>query len=243
MPMRMTGIAAFVALTVVLAVPVLQAQEDADAREVFIDEDFSEGMENWWVEGGERVWVEDGRLHVKADPPEGSDDPHVVTVWCHTPVRGNWRAEFDAHIIESRTNVPHINFMFLADPEGASLYDSREERADAAFDRYQVLNGNIITYHHADDGRQTPRDGQVATLRVRHCPGFVMLGETLNYHCQPGHTYRIEIIKRGNAIIYRVDGNQLLRVRTIEAWDEGLIALRTFRTYLWWDNIRVTALD
>jgi len=36
-----------------------------------------------------------------------------------------------------------------------------------------------------------------------------------------------------------VDGQYLLGVREPEPHESGLIGLRTFRTYLWWDNIRV----
>jgi len=45
-----------------------------------IEEDFSRGMANWWVEGGERVWVENGRLQMKADPATGTAG-NVATVW------------------------------------------------------------------------------------------------------------------------------------------------------------------
>ena len=49
-----------------------QGDETVAAEDsVVLFEDFSEGMDNWWVEGGERVWVEDGHLRVAADPAEG----------------------------------------------------------------------------------------------------------------------------------------------------------------------------
>ena len=38
--------------------------------ELVIDEDFSEGMDNWWSEGNEKVWVENGRLFQKVDSEE-----------------------------------------------------------------------------------------------------------------------------------------------------------------------------
>ncbi len=215
------------------------------AEDTLLFEDFEDGMEGWWVEGGERVWVEDGRLHVKADPPEGSEEPYVATVWCEQPIEGNVRIEFDAHVVSSSTDVNNVNFfMFYSDPEGTPLYDTREDRADAAYGDYHVLNGNIITF--LNDTREgagdIPEGEQRARIRIRHCPGFELLGETYNYHCQAGNTYHVQIVKRNDFIQFWVDGRYLIGVREPEPWSEGLIGLRTFRTYLWWDNIQVTAI-
>ena len=75
-----------------------------DEGKVILFEDFSTGMDNWWVEGGERVWVEDGRLRVKADP--GANAPgYVATVWCKTPHPANVKVEFDAHVVSSTIGV------------------------------------------------------------------------------------------------------------------------------------------
>ena len=235
---------AFVVLALLITAPLLFAQEGETVAKVFIDEDFSDGMDNWWVEGNQRVWIEDGRLHVDADPPEGSEDPFVATIWHHTPIEGDVQIEFDAHVISSSTNVNNINFFFYyTDPEGTPLYDTREDRADGGYRKYHELNGNIITFLNDHRTRDDDETEDLARIRIRHCPGFVLLGETFNYHCRAGVTYRVKIIRRGNFIEFHVDDNYLLGVHTPERWEEGLIGLRTFRTYLWWDNIRVTALD
>ncbi|MFP3903972.1 MAG: DUF1961 family protein [Armatimonadota bacterium] len=243
--MRTVHTALLLILLVLLVTSTAWAQNDQAAGEMLIAEDFEEGMDNWWVEGSDRVWVEDGRLHVQADPPADSDEPHVATVWCKTPIEGNVRIEFDARVIRSRPNVPHINvFMFCSDPDGTPLYETRATRADGAFVKYHQLNGNIITYYHRhDDDTRPPRHAQIGTLCIRRCPGFSLLGETRNYHVRPGQTYHVEIVRRDDFIEFHVDGNYLLGVRAPAPWDEGLIALRTFRTYLWWDNITVTAID
>ncbi|MFO8080522.1 MAG: DUF6250 domain-containing protein [Armatimonadota bacterium] len=231
-------------LSLLISLPMVCAQEDGGAPEVVIDEDFEDGMENWWVEGGEQVWVEDGRMHVKADPPADGDGLPVVTVWCRTPVQGNVRIEFDAHVINSRTNVPHINTLLCADPEGTPLFETRDERADAALPKYQALAGLTFTYYHRDDDAPPiPHEGQTARMFIRQGPDPLLLGATHNYHCQPGHTYRVEIIKRDDFVEYHVDGNYLLGVHVPEPIDEGLLGVRTFRSHVWWDNLKVTALD
>ena len=78
-----------------------------------------------------------------------------------------------------------------------------------------------------------------ARFRMRKCPGFHLLTETFAYHCRQGVTYRAEIVKRGGRITFGVDGTTYLDCEDEEPWREGLIGLRTFRTDLWWDRIRV----
>lgn len=244
--MRSITTVSFTFVALLIAAAMLCAQGGAPMPgDVLIDEDFEQGMDNWWVEGGERVWVEDGRLHVKADPPEDSEDPYVATVWCHTPIEGNVKIEFDAHVVSSSTDVNNINFfMFYSDPEGTPLYETRDDRPDAGYRKYHSLNGNIITFLNdtRDASQSVPLDMRLSRIRIRHCPDFELLGETFHYHCRAGETYHVEIVKQGDFIRFHVDGHYLIGVRDPEPWTEGLIGLRTFRTYLWWDNIRVTAI-
>lgn len=217
-----------------------------NAGDTLLFEDFENGMDDWWVEGGERVWIEEGRLHVKADPPEGSDAPFVATVWCKKPIEGNVKIEFDAHVVSSSTGVNNINFfMFYSDPSGTPLYDTRDERADADYRKYHVLNGNIITFLNDPKAAADVEDDEVppARIRIRRCPGFQLLAETYNYRCRQGETYHVEIIRKNGFIRFNVDGRYLLGVRDPDPWPSGLIGLRTFRTWLWWDNIRVTRLQ
>lgn len=199
----------------------------------------------WWVEGGERVWVEDGRLHMKADPEAEGDKRYIATAWCRQPISGDVRIEYDAHVLSSSTGVNNINFFFLySDPGGVPLYSTRADRADADYAKYHVLNGNIITFlrdvRHGPEG--TPLNELPGRVRIRHCPGFELLDETYAYHCNEGVTYHCEIVRRGTRISFSVDGKLLLETEDPAPHSSGLIGLRTFRTYLWWDNIKVTAL-
>jgi hypothetical protein len=52
----------------------------------------------------------------------------------------------------------------------------------------------------------------------------------------------VTVERRNDFIRFFVDGRYLLGVRDAEPWPSGLLGLRTFRTHLWWDNIRVTKL-
>ncbi len=68
-----TGLLAALALVAcAMGVSGQGAETMTDEGTVALFEDFA-GEWNpetgkWWVEGGERVWVEEGRLHMKADP-------------------------------------------------------------------------------------------------------------------------------------------------------------------------------
>jgi len=227
-----------------------QGEDTVDAEEtVLLAEDFSGEWEpeagRWWVEGGERTWIEDGRLHMKADPEEEGDPRYVATAWCKEPISGDVRIEFDAHVISSSTGVNNINFFFFfSDPEGTPLFETREDRADAGYAKYHVLNGNIITF--LRDVKAGPEGTLLnelpARVRIRHCPGFELLDETYAYQCNEGVTYHCEIVRQGTRISFSVDGNLLLEAEDPAPHSSGLIGLRTFRTYLWWDNIKVTAL-
>lgn len=211
---------------------------------VLLLEDFSTGMGDWWVEGGEKVWVEDGRLHVKADPAEGNDG-YVCTVWHKQTFPGDVKVEFDAHVVSSTIEANNINlFLCYSDPSGRPLYDTRESRADAAYSKYHDLNGHIFTFlkDYRKQGGAHPDGSCKARIRMRRCPGFELMTECFEDHCERGVTYHVEIVKKGGRLTFSVDGKKYLEDTDPKPLGAGLIGLRTFRTYLWWDNIKVTEL-
>ena len=216
---------------------------DTEGRTI-LSEDFSKGMANWWVEGGQKVWVQDGRLHVKADPPPKTPGG-VATVWCKTPTPANVKVEFDAHVISSRPGVNNINFFLCyADPSGKPLFETREPRASAAYKLYHGLNGHIFTFLRDAKGEGGRRaDGSAkARIRMRRCPGFHLMTETYDHHCEAGVTYHVTIAKRGGELTYAVDGQVYLRATDPAPLPGGLLGLRTYRTYLWWDNVKAVEL-
>jgi hypothetical protein len=193
-------------------------------------EDFSRGMADWWVEGGDRVWVEDGRLHVWADAP-GKPGGGVATVWCRRPLPDDFTLELEAHVVASGNDVNNINLFFCyADPTGRPLEETREARRTADYPLYHALNGYIITF---------VKERGEARVRIRRNPGFHLLAEHRGGGSSSGVTYRLHVTKRNGEIIFRLDGRELARATDPEPWRGGLFGLRTFRTNLWWDNIQV----
>jgi len=213
--------------------------------QMLIDERFDDGFNNWWVEGAKRVWVEDERLHVDADAPPG-EDGCVATVWHRTPVGGNLKIEFDAHCVSSSIGANNINFFLLySDPSGKPLEDTRDDRDDAGYAKYHDLNGYIFTFlrdRRFEDGK-TPSGKAKARFRMRKCPGFNLIDESFDESgCETGITYHVTITLKDGVLKYFVDGKQFMKATDETPWREGLIGLRTFCTYLWWDNIKVTKL-
>jgi len=209
--------------------------------EVLLFEDFSTCEEggappgDWWVEGGEKVFIDDGHLRVKSNPPGGRDPGTVCTVWHRRVFSGDLRVEFDAHVIESAVHANNINFfLFYADPSGVSLFETRRDRAGAGYGLYHDLNGYIITFLN-----DTEHQSGKARFRMRRCPGFRLVDEAYAYHCRKGQTYHVVVTRTDGRLTYAVDGETYVAWTDPEPLREGLIGLRTFRTDLWWDHIRV----
>lgn len=249
--MRYVAVVGALACIAALGIAVALSKEgtgpvgEADSKVLF-SEDFSKGMDDWWVEGGVKTWVQDGRLHMNAEPGGERRDQragYVCTAWCKQEFSGDVKVELDAHVVRSDLDVNNINlFLHYTDPSGRPLQQTRESRADALYKYYHELNGYIFTF--LKDTSSEAVEGKLdrARVRIRHCPGFKLLKETYDYHCRQGVTYHIELVKRGGRLTILVDGKELLSAGDPEPHGGGLFGLRTYRTYLWWDNIRVTQL-
>jgi hypothetical protein len=201
-------------------------------------EDFSNGLAGWWVEGGERAWIEDGRFHLKAGGG-------VATAWWKRALPADFVLTLEARVISSPSEANNINlFLCYSDPSGKPLYETRAARQSADYGLYHKLNGYIITFLNdatAEGGRNA--DGSTkARVRIRKNPGFRLLKETFTGTCRAGVTYRLAVTKKGGTIRFAVDGETLLEAVDEQPWTGGAMGLRTFATYLWWDNIRVEPL-
>ena len=182
---------------------------------------------DWWEEGGERVWTEDGRLHVKADAP----GRNMATVWFRQPHASDFEFEATAQVVSSSKDVNNINLFFsYAGPDGRGLEDTRAQRKSAEYGLYHKLPGYIVTF--------VNEAGQ-ARLRLRRNPGFQLLAEARTYHCRAGVPYRLRLVKRGGEIRFSVDGEERLRAVDPRPLGGGHLALRTFSTHLWWKDIRI----
>jgi Domain of unknown function (DUF6250) len=219
-----------------------QRQMIAESQEnLLFFEDFSLDMNNWWVEGGDKVWIQHGRLYVRAVGSKNLKS-NVCTVWCKSVFPGDVQIEFDAHVISSPKNVNNINFFLsYSDPSGVPMYETRQQRSTGKYALYHQLNGYIFTFLNDVKGKGSRySDGSSkARFRMRRCPDFHLIKENFGYHCRQGVTYHITITKRGNRLTYGIDGKVYLIAYDNKSLAGGLIGLRTYSTFLWWDNIEV----
>ncbi len=248
--MRAARRAAGLACLAVAVVLAAGAEQGAGMSErVVLAEDFDALADGplpgtWWVEGGERVAVEGGRLVVESDPED--DRPGgVCTVWNQTALPGDLRVEVDAHVIESSIAANNINlFLLYSDPSGKPLRETAESRESGDYRLYHGLNGYIFTFLNDREGKggRDQEGGTRARYRMRRCPGFRLLTETFAGTCRQGVTYHLTVAKQGGRITFAVDGKVHLEHDDPRPWTAGLLGLRTFRTDLWWDNLKVVAL-
>ena len=228
----------------ICAVPADLFSLAASAPRTIVEEDFSHGMDNWWVEGGQRVWVEDGRLHVRAEGTR-STGGEVATVWCKTPHPASFQLEMNAHVVSSSMDVNNINLFFnYSDPSGKPLYETRNDRKSGAYDLYHQLNGYILTFLRADQPGARSPDGTVqGRVRFRRDPGFRLLAQNYTGDCRAGVTYRLRVAVHDGEITFWVDGKQRLSTRDPKPLGGGYFGLRTYRTYLWWDHVKLSASE
>jgi len=243
MSMRMKYLTLTAAL--LLAVVSCHGLSLSPREEILLCEDFDRYPDGpklplgWWYEGSKMVRIEERHLRADANPDHSGEDYEACTVWLNRTFSGNIRVEFDAHVIASEGDKNNVNFFFLfSDPSGKSLYETKETRADGKYGKYHELNGYVFTF-------LANGNPQKARFRMRDDPGFHLLEENYAYECKRAKTYHVNITKNGDRITYEVDGTVYLDQVDNKANPEhkaGIIGFRTWRTDLWWDNLRVTKL-
>ncbi|MBD3240832.1 MAG: DUF1961 family protein [Chitinivibrionales bacterium] len=195
----------------------------------------------WWSEGSSKNGVKNGHLYLDANPDGDGETQDAGVIWCNTEFSGDLKIAYDVHIVSSKDNSNNMNlFMLFSDPSGASLYSTRESRADGLYRRYHDLNGYIATWV----ANGTPDN---ARFRLRDVPTFEnVLVDTNTFEAHAGKTYHVEVSRVGATITYRVDG-QLMYTAVDNGFnpihDSGLLGFRTWQTELWWDNLRVYRLS
>jgi hypothetical protein len=209
-------------------------------NEKLIFQDNFQNMDQWWSEGGEKVWVQDQELHVKADP-EKDEGRRFATVWLKQPLPSNIRLEVDSKVLHSYPDSNNFNFFIsYNDPTGKSLYDTRDERVNAEYKLYHPLNGYIVTFLKDPTCPERNEDGTLkARIRFRRCPGFELLTEKFDYQAEQQVNYHFDITKRKGNLILKVDGKQLHEAADSSPLEGGYFGFRTWRTYLTYKNLKI----
>jgi hypothetical protein len=180
------------------------------------EEDFEGPLSRWRFDGRGRVWAEDGRLQMDAGRFES-------TAWFTEEMEGDLAITWEAHIL-SPAGDRNVNLFFLA----------------TASDGGDVLTvpfaGQYSEYHKFPNYIWTLTSTHT---RLRRNPGFQILSEDTATVTESNMTYRLALtVERGRIRCYI--GDRLIHdVTDPDAHRRGKLAFRTFRTRLWWDNLRV----
>lgn len=209
---------------------------------LIFEENFENGMDQWWVEGAMEVWTEDNKIYVDIDKP-GQSKGASGTVWLKQKHPENFIIKYNSCVVQSGIDANNINLFFSYNhPNGKPMIESREERSSGAYHLYHTLNGYIITFlndYEAESGRY-PDGSTKARIRMRKNPGFNLVNEDFTYHCKQNKLYQFEIIKYKNKITLIVDGEEKLSWEDPDQpYGEGLIGLRTFQSKLYWEKFKL----
>ncbi len=68
---------------------------------------------------------------------------------------------------------------------------------------------------------------------------LLAFAEAFTYPSREGITYHMAVVKRGGDIRFSVDGKAVLAATDSQPLAGDLLGLRTYRTWLWWSNLRL----
>lgn len=180
------------------------------------EEDFEGVLNRWRFDGRGRVWAGDGRLQMSADGFES-------TAWFTKEVEGDLLITYQAHILDP-VDKNNINLFFLATASGGG--DILKVPITGNYPEYHKLPNYIWTF----TGAHT---------RLRKDPGFHLLSEDKKTVPEANRDYELAVLVRGGKIRCYIDGRLVHSYDDPEPHTKGKVGFRTFRTRLWWDNLRI----
>jgi hypothetical protein len=189
------------------------------AREAFRDASW---RDRWVVEGGGEIAAGDGRLTVNS--PQ-------ATIWWRQPLPADVAITLTAGVDgPAENNAANLNLFFHAREVDGGAY--RFGRS-AVYEDYHRIPNYIVTL---------TGGFQEGWSRVRRNPGFEMLSEERSTRSEAGQTYRIRVVIVGGRLRYWLDGKLIHDVRDKQPLPGGHFALRTWRSHVWWSDVRFAVL-
>jgi hypothetical protein len=189
------------------------------ARESFSDATW---RDRWIVEGDSEFSARDGRLHVATSQ---------ATLWWHEALPPDVSIEMKAGVdLPAENNAANLNLFFHArELNGAPYRFGRSARYEE--------------YHSIPNYLATLTGGvQEGWSRLRRNPGFEILSEDKSTRSEVGRTYGIRVVIAGGRLRYWLDGKLIHDARDPKPLPGGHFALRTWRSRVWWSDIRFAAL-
>ncbi|MEA3366788.1 MAG: DUF6250 domain-containing protein, partial [Planctomycetota bacterium] len=194
------------------------------ARETF---DRPDWVSRWRPEGDSEVSVRDGRLCVRNLDPS---TPNVATIWYRPALPANVLVRFRAKAVPpADQNAANVNvFLHAREKDGSPVRFGRT----GEYKEYHTIPNYIVTFV----GGHRP-----GWSRARRDPGFHLLHEA-EVRSEVGREYRIAVALCDGRLRYYVDGKRLHDVRDPDPLPGGRLAVRTWSTNAWWDDIEIGRL-
>lgn len=179
--------------------------------------------DRWVLEGNADLSVRDGRLHVDSDE---------ATLWWREPLPADSAIELTAGVDDpARDNAANLNLIFHArELDGAPYRFGRS----AKYEGYHSIPNYIATL---------TGGFQPGWARLRRNPGFTILSENTSIRSEAGKTYRIKLLVAGGRLRYWLDGRLVHDVVDPQPLKGGHFALRTWRSRVWWSDIRFLSVS
>jgi hypothetical protein len=190
------------------------------ATERFADESW---RERWVIEGQAELRATGGKLIANAE---------TATLWWRTPLPKNVLVEMEAGVdAPAERNAANLNlFLHARELDGRPYAFGRSgEYAD-----YHKIPNYIVTF----TGGTQP-----GWSRLRRDPGFNLLSEEKSTRAEVGRSYRMRVAVADGHIRYWLDGRLIHEAHDSDALPGGHFALRTWRSRVWWRNIRFAPLE
>lgn len=207
-----------------IAVPArLQTEAESWSETEIAREAFGANWQDRWIlEGSADLSVRDGRLHVAS--PE-------ATLWRRDPLPADIAIELTAGVDgPADDNAANLNLIFHARELDGEPY--RFGRS-AKYEEYHSLPNYIATL---------TGGFQPGWARLRRNPGFTILSENTSIRSEAGRTYRIRLLVAGGRLRYWLDGKLVHDVVDPQPLKGGRFALRTWRSQVWWSDIRFASV-
>lgn len=262
------GTAAAIASLLPLTAGEAKADAPGPKGELVVEDDLSQGLENWvWVgPPGSVVEMEDGALLL--DPREANHrEPGVegINVWFRRPLeRGDWAIEFDVEPLQPRpADREPCNLLFMLDYRPLDGEPEVLEEAPQQTGHYALLHGverGVEAVRKGSEVEHQPMSGYTITyyrinheadppymMIVRRNPGFHLVHREVQTAADQWpflHTVRIE--RRGGDLKLYQDGK--LTLEALDTADEllprgGHFGFRTWKTRVKLHGVRAYRLD
>lgn len=186
--------------------------------------------QRWTLEGPADVTVAQNELHVATKPAADGTNPGA-TLWWRDELPADVLIEFMAGAeLSAEDNAANLNLILQAREADGSPY--RPGRS-GKYDEYHSFPNYILTL---------TGGFQEGWARVRRNPGLGLLAENRGIRSEPGKNYHVRVALTGGRIRCWLNGRLIHDVRDANPLPGGRLALRTWRSRVWWSDVRIYAL-